>query len=200
MPIAALRHNPEDYRHKYEALKQGRAALLKSLESLRLLSLEFDDLLQNCIRYLNEYRTWWLQQIQAEENAISEAVEAAIQETTACLDEGIEPVNPLAQALWTLPAEDLQIVTFSISPPDLQTLCQTWMTYENNLYGLCDRFASHQSEEHPSEEEDQLMVEQIGASDIVFASMWDDIVQLYDLKSQQSFKHTLPVKFGNGRS
>jgi len=198
MPIAALRQSPKDYRHKYEALKQGREALLKSLESLEQLTMEFDDLMQNCIRYMTEYRTWWLQTIQTEKAALAEAVETAIQETTACLDEGTEPENPIAQALWTLPAEDLQVVSYAISPPDLQTFCQTWVTYTNNLHCLYARFAPHQPEE--SNKEDQILKEQMSSSGEVFASMWENIVQIYDLKSQQSYKHILPAKSGNGRS
>ena len=64
MPIAALSQTPEEYQRKYEALKRATIELRKNLEKMEQCTTEFGDLIQNCINYLVEYRTWWLQQLQ----------------------------------------------------------------------------------------------------------------------------------------
>jgi len=142
IPIAALHQPPAEYMNKYEALTQGVAELRKNIERIDQYYSEFDELMKICIGYLTEYRGWWLQYIQTEREALAAAVETAVQEATACLDQGTQPGGLLAQALWTLPSDQLQMVNCSVTPPDLQTLCQTWTSYQNNLQSVCERIAN----------------------------------------------------------
>ena len=55
-------------------------------------------------------------------------IETAIQEATICLNQGVEP----ERAMWTLPTEKLQIFSYTVSTPDLQTLYRSWVYYKNN--------------------------------------------------------------------
>jgi len=103
-------------------LKKGTAALRRNLEDIEKHSHEIDEMIQMSINYLTEYRSWWLQYIQTEKETLSAAIEAAVQETTSCLDLGATPVSALSRALWVLPPEELQVVYCSVTIPDLQDL------------------------------------------------------------------------------
>lgn len=74
-----------------------------------------------------------------EKHALSAVIEEAVQEAIHCLDQGLEPKSPLAWALWTLHPEEMQVVSFSITAPDLQNLMQNFASYQNNLQALCER-------------------------------------------------------------
>lgn len=88
-------------------MEKGIAELRKNLEKIDQVSHEFEDLIETCVNYLTEYRSWWLQRLQIEKTELSAAIEAAVQKATDCLDQGTEPVGGLEQALWTLPPEEL---------------------------------------------------------------------------------------------
>jgi len=181
IPIAALNQNLEEYMRKYEALAQGVAALRKNIEYIEQFSREFDEVMQQCVLYLGEYRAWWLDHLNTEKEQLYTLIEAAVEETTSCLDHGVRPVNGLARALWNFPPEDLQVVNYSVTPPDLRELCQTWTTYQNQVIRLYERVESQVPRDY-------------------FAAVWEDKVELYDLHAQQSTYHSLPVNFGYGGS
>ena len=136
-PIAALSQNPKEYKRRNEALMKATAELRSSVDRMEQCSKEFTDLMQCCIDYLIKYRTWWLQRLQTSKEELTVAVEAAVQEATNCLDQGVEPGSALARAMWSLSAEELQVFKYTVNPPDLPTLCQRWVSYENNLTRLC---------------------------------------------------------------
>ena len=140
MPIVALSQNPEEYQRKYQALTKAAAELRLNVDRMEQCSREFTNLLQNCINYLTEYRTWWAQRLHAEKEELAVAIETAIQEATNCVDQGVEPVSALAQAVLTLTTEELRVFSYTVSPPDLSGLCQSWAQYENHLKSLCERF------------------------------------------------------------
>lgn len=96
---------------KSEALENGTTELRENIDQF---SREFAEMIQKCIDYLNEYRTWWLQHLQATKEELSATIEAAVQEASHCLDNGIEPISVLAQAVFN----------YSITTPDLQTSSQ----------------------------------------------------------------------------
>jgi len=184
MPFAVIGQNPEVYVSKTECLTKGAAELRSNLQQLDKFCNDFENLMRVCITYLSEYRSWWLQYMQTEKEALHAAIEAAVQEATNCLDKGVDPTSALAQALWTLPPEELRVVKFSVVIPDLQTLCQSWTTYQNDLPHLCARFPK-------GEEEDK---------GDVFAAVYKDTVELFDLKAQHCTRHSLSVNFGWGGS
>jgi len=128
LPIAALSQNFE----KYEALAKAAAELRSNLDKTEQCSTEFGDMVQNCIDYLVRYRTSWLQQLQTAKEELALAIETAIQGATDCLDQGVEP----GRALWTLATEELQVFKYTVSTPDLSTLCPNWASYENHLKKL----------------------------------------------------------------
>ena len=106
-------------------------------------------MIQSCIDYLIEYRSWWLQQLQTEKESLVFAIETAIQEATNCLDQGVEPVSALAQAMWKLAPEERQVFSYVVSVPDLSVLCQTWVYYDNRLKSIYERFSSIPEEQPP---------------------------------------------------
>lgn len=140
MPIGALNLGPDGYKRKNEAISKATEELRKNVTQAEQCSKECADLLQECINYLTEYRSWLVQELQRDTEEMRATVEKAIQEITFCLEQGVEPAYPLAVAAWTLSAEELQVFRYTVAPPDLQTLCGTWVSYQNNLKALCDRF------------------------------------------------------------
>jgi len=106
MPLAALHQNLEEYQRKSEALTRAIAHFQRNIERVDQCCIELVNLMQTCMDYLHEYRSWWLQQLQTEKEELLSAIGTAIQEATNCLDQGIEPVNPLVQAMWSLPTEE----------------------------------------------------------------------------------------------
>jgi len=179
IPIAALGRNFETYMHRYEAVAKATAAVRGNVERIEKFSTEFDDMMKASIRYLAEYHHLWLNRLQAEIKEIKAAIEAAEQETAICLDREMDPTGPLAQALWTLSPEELEVINCSVRPPDLQALCATWASYSNTLHRLCDRFPVPRD---------------------LLAYVHSEVVEIYDLQSQQSTKHVLPTVFDSGAS
>lgn len=193
IPIAALsRRNPEEYKHKNKSLMRAAVELRKNIEQLEKCCREFDDLIQNCISYLTNYRAWWRQELQAEKEILQAAIDIAIEETTNCLDKGLEPVSSLALAMWELPPDELQMFSYEISAPDLETLCKSWASYQNNLEGLCENF--------PEKQVKNKLVQSSDAQRDAFAAILGNKVEIYDLRTQQSTHHTLSVDFGWGGS
>lgn len=171
MPIAALNRNIEEYKQKTEALSLAAAELHRNLDLMEQYSVEFADLTQQIINYLIEYRSLGLQKLQTEKEELQTLLESAIRETSICLDQGVAPVSPLAQAMWQSPPEELQVFRSTVSAPDLQTLCQSWAHYENSLNSLCERFSERHLEEMREENHDSGF----------FAAIFDNTVELYDL-------------------
>ena len=181
LSVSTLGMSLEAYMQKKEAIAEGAAALRKNLKLIDEFCREFDDMVRKCISDLTEYRSKWLQRMQAEKEELRASIEAAVQETTDSLDQGLVVMSPLAQAVWTLSCEELQLVSYSVMPPDVQTLCQTWASYQNQLQSLCMPFSFQVPRD-------------------VFASVWCNTVEVYNLKSRQSTNHTLSVDFGHGGS
>ena len=133
-----------------------------------------------------EYRDWWLEQLQSEKSELNALLETAWQEATACLVEDTKPVSGLALALWTFPSQKLQVVSYSLNPPDLQTLCQTWTSYTNSISALCQPVLP------------ALPKEPIAPGK--FAAVYHTLVELYDLQTEESVRYTVSVDFGDGGS
>lgn len=147
IPIAALGKNIEEYLRKYENLKQAEDELRRNVDRMEQFSLELEDLLGKCISYLTDLRSWWKQYMHTEKEMLSAAIEAAIQETASCLENGRFPVDALAQAIWVLPAEEMKVVSCSITPPDLQARFKNCATYYSDLPNLCECFDQPHAEE-----------------------------------------------------
>lgn len=83
-------------------------------------------------------------------------------------------MSSLGQAVWNRSSEELQVFSYTVSPPDLQTLCQSWAHYQNHLHGL--------------------------SQPPFFAAIYKNAVELYNVSTQQSTRHTISVDFGDGGS
>lgn len=177
IPIAALGKNPEDYERKSKALKEAVAALRSNIERVDQCCQEFDKMVKASIDYFTMFRSWWLNKMQTEKEALSTVIEKAVLEATTCLDNGGMPASPLGQALWTLPPDELQVVHFSVSAPDLQAVLQTCGSYRSDMQLLCDRFSLPQVEEEKSNVAQKL--EEVGAKHALSAEVmhrWLDIL------------------------
>ena len=199
IPIAALSQNPNEYKRRSKTITKATVELRKNIERLEQCHREFADMMQKCIAFLTEYRELWLQRLQLEKENLQQAIEAAIQETTDCLDKDMKPVSPLARAIWSVPTEELEVFSYSVNPPSLQTLCESWAFYQNYLQSLCERFSQSPLQEEVKEESLRRSSTMDTPSD-VFAAVFEDKVELYDLNTQQSTRHTLAVNFGIGGS
>lgn len=200
MPIATLSRNPEVYIRKTEFLAKGAAELRKNIQKLEKFSEEFDDLMRKCANYLAEYRSWFLLEIQREKEALGAAIEAAVQETTLCLDKGLEPESALAQAIWTLPPQMLQLVSYSVVVPDISAFCQACTTYKSNLEDLCGRFHAKPAD-NPAENVEKLQEEPSNLHSVdTFAAIYKNTLEIFALKGEKSTKRTLPIDFGWGGS
>lgn len=142
IPINALGRKIRDYQPKYKALMKVAAELRKNVEKIDQCCHEFEDLVKTCARYLTEYCSWKVKCMQTEKEELSAAIEAAVLEVTTCLDQNLEPESPLAWAIWTLLPEEMQVVSYSVCAPDLQTILQTCISYESHLQTLCERSRS----------------------------------------------------------
>lgn len=179
--MTARKLNSEEYMRKSEALATAAAALRQNVKRAEQCRTAFADLTQNCIHDLTQYCREWLQHFLTEQVELTAAIEAAIQETTHCLEQGEEPESTLGQAMWSLLPEQLQVFNCTVGTPDVQAFCQSWAHYENHLPSLCKRFP-HRQHRH------------------LFAAVFEDKVELCDLDTQESTQLTLNVNFGDGGS
>ena len=138
-PIAALDRNIEEYKRKHKALLKAAAELRKNVERIDQCCREIEDLIKSCADYLTEYGGWWVHHLSTEKEGLSAAIEAAVLETTHCLDQNTQPHSPLAWLLWTWLPQETQVITYSVTAPDLHSLLQTCISYQNNLPALCER-------------------------------------------------------------
>lgn len=197
VPIAALGQTDEEYKRKSDALKRAAEELRKNVARIEQCSSELEAVVQSCINFLNEYRKWWVQQLQTEKEQLSAAVEAAIREANLCFDQSVEPVSSLAQALWKLAPENLQVFGYIVSTPDIQTLCESVLRYQNDFQKVSEWFPERSPQEEVKEQELCIRGEE---SRDFFAAVINNSVELYDLHTQEMTKHTIPVHFGSGGS
>ena len=201
IPIAALGRN-KDYKRKHKALLKAAAELRKNVERIDQCSREIEDLMKSCANYLTEYGNWWVHHLNTEKEGLSAAIEAAVLETTHCLDQNTEPHSSLAWLLWTWLPQETQVITYSVTTPDLQSLLQTCISYQNNLPALCSKPeeakqdsvssslpAAHSPQPHAEEHKDTRAVQEetsqlvhVTASTLCFynfpTSTWGPQVQL----------------------
>ena len=180
-PIAVLSQNPEQYMRKYETLTKAATELRKNIERAEQCSIEFADLMTNCINYLTKYRTRRVQQLETEKKELALAIETAIQEASDYVDRGLEPVSALGRAVWTVPTEELQVFSYTVNPPDLSTLCPNWVKCHSRL--------NNPDELHPKPEE---------VPRDLFAAIWGETMHLYDLKTGETTHHSLPMYVYSG--
>lgn len=179
MPISALGQISEEHLRRSESWTQAAAELRKNIERAEQFSAEFADMLQHVIDYCVYYRTCKLQELQLEIEELRTAVEYAVKEGDNYINQGVLPASPLGQAAWKLPLELLQVFTYTVSAPDLHTLCIDWAEHQNHLQSLFQ----------PLQHDNPFL-----------AAVLDNRVELYDVSTQQSTQHLLPVNFGGGGS
>lgn len=140
LPTGALRGHPDEYKRKYSALTAAKSELRKNVERMDECCEALSSSVDKAIEYLKNSRKMWVQWMKEEKGRMLAEVEAAIQEAELCLGRGTTPSHPLAQALLSLPLENLRVVEYSITSPNLETACADWVTYRNSLQTLYDHF------------------------------------------------------------
>lgn len=127
----------EEYKRKLEALTKNSAALRSYIVRMEQCYMEYAEMTQNSINYLTEQCSQWLRKLRTEKGESALAFEKAIKEAWNSLDQGVEPVSALGQAISTSSPE-LQGFSYEVTAPDLFTLCANWAHYENHLKSLCE--------------------------------------------------------------
>lgn len=125
-----------------DTLTEGKSALRRSLDRMEECGQEVARSVDSAIEYLQWYKQWWVDLLATEREKVAVIVEKAIEEAEHCLGREAIPMNPLAKALCSLSSEDLQIFQYSVTPPDVLTLCQTWASYSLTLQALIDQFTA----------------------------------------------------------
>jgi len=133
LPISAAGRDPDEYQRKFNDLKKGTAELRRNVEIIDQFGQEFSASVDNVISQVQNYKNSVLQWLRTEKEQISTTIETAIKEAQNCLAQGSQYASPLVEALWVLPPEELRMVTFSVTPPDLQSICDAWIIYRNDL-------------------------------------------------------------------
>ena len=59
-------------------------------------------------------------------------------ETTDCLNQNTKLHSPLAWVLWTSLPQEMQVITCSVAAPDVRTILQTYISYQNSLQALSE--------------------------------------------------------------
>jgi len=190
-PIAALNQNPKEYKRRNEALTKAAAELRRNLDKMEQCSVEFAEMMQNCINYLTKYRTWWLQQLHTDKEELTLMVETAIQEATNYLDQGVEPGSALGRAMWTVPTEELQVFEYTVNTPDLPTLCPYWAHYQNRLKSIYESFHSI-----TEERKEEMPLSQVPRD--FFAAINGSGMELYDFHTHTTTQHILPIDVYSG--
>ena len=136
MPIAALNQDPDEYMRKFINLKQGTTELQRNIERLAQFEQELTTSVDRAIYSLNQYKESWSQWLRTEKEQLATSIDQAIQEAQSSLAQNIPPISDLAEALLSLPAEQLQLVSYSIKIPDFQVISTNWVFYVNNLTNI----------------------------------------------------------------
>ena len=139
MPIVALEIGAVEYMRRFEQINKAKAELRENLVRMDQCREEFGNSIDAGIAYFGQYKDWVLQWMQSEKESAKAAFDAAINEADTCLARGSSPIEPMAKAIWTLPPEQLRLFTYTITPPDLHSLSQTWVTCENNIKTISER-------------------------------------------------------------
>lgn len=128
MPLDALEIDPDEYAHKSSDIAARIAALKENNERMQQCILDVVSLMGAITEYLHDYLYAWLDAKLQETAAVSVAIDSAIEELESSLEKGRTPSSPLAQTLLTAPLEQLQIFSYSVTPPDLATFCSSFVT------------------------------------------------------------------------
>lgn len=94
---------------------------------------EFNASVNAGIEYLAQYREAWGLRMQGERERVVATIKYAIQEAENCLGRGNAPSYPLARALLAPQAEELRMIRYILAPPNLPSICQSWITYQSTL-------------------------------------------------------------------
>ena len=141
IPISWL-GSSEEYMRVLHQLNQGKTALRGNVEVYEKCCGEVTDLTNTCIQWLSQYRESWVGWLQREKEQLAETIGTAIQEAESFVTSRSALVSPLARAIFTQTPDELRVIRYSVTLPDLQSLSQTWIAYENSLPSLCERCQS----------------------------------------------------------
>ena len=140
LPLIALDYGPDEYINKYNTVALGTAELRRSVDLMDQYCVEVSASVEAAIEMLTEFRDSLVSKAQSDKEQASAAVEAAVEEAETCLARGSLPTSKLAQALWTVPPEELRVFSYSLTPPDLTASCKAWASSKNNFHHICNRF------------------------------------------------------------
>lgn len=124
-----------------DMLTDQKNALMRSVALMEECGQEVANSVDKAIECLQQYKEWWVDLLRTEREKVAVFIEAATEEAEYCLVRSAYPINPLAKALCSLSSEELLIFKYSVTPPDMPTLCQAWASYSLTLQTLIDQFS-----------------------------------------------------------
>lgn len=133
-----------------EKLEEGKRALRRSVDLMEECGKEVALSVDKTVQCLREYKDLWTEFIRAEREKATVLIDAAVEEAEYCLVRKATPITPLAKALCILPAQELLVFQYSVKPPDLVALFQSWVTYSLSFETLIDRFSNPIPQPQPS--------------------------------------------------
>ena len=133
-----------------EKLEEGKRALRRSVELMAECGKEVALSVDQAVQCLTQYKDWWTEFIRTEREKAIVRIDAATEEAEYCVLRNAAPTLPLAKALCTLSAQELLVFQYTVKPPDLEVLYQTWVTYSLSLETLVDRFSNPIPQPQPS--------------------------------------------------
>lgn len=115
-----IRQIPKTKKRKSANFNKATAELRRNTELVSQLEQEFITSVDWAIASLNRFKSSKLQWLKTAKERFSATVETAIKEAQTCLAEGSTSPNLLSDALWVLSPEELRMITYSVSPPDIR--------------------------------------------------------------------------------
>ena len=190
-PISNLEQAFHQCLQQTEAFTLAKAKLRSNVELLDRFTEEFKAAANSTFNTLAKYRDSWLQWAATEKTRVSGVIEAAIQEAEGCFCQGVEPTSSLAKALTTLLPEQLVFIHYSVTVPEMK-----WdHDYSCNLNRV-DELLSSVRQRPASAQRCQTS----DANPRKFAVVSDGYVELYDLTTYKTSRHSIAANFGNGGS
>jgi len=142
-------------------LEEKKAALRRNIERLDKHCAEVSIFVDTTTAYISHYGEWMQGVLKGKREEVNTQIEVAIGEADVCAAQGILPSSPLARAVLTMPANQLEaIVACSINYPKMQEICESCFVYSNSLQSICDNYtyALHPAQNPPLPFPSQLLV------------------------------------------
>lgn len=128
-PLSALQQDHDSYLLGFNRLGRNTTALRSNVTRMEKCCEEYSALIDSVVAQLQLQKERKIREIQAEKGKFSREVEAAVQEAETCMSQRTTQRSRLAQQLCSGGTGELERFTYQVTPPDIQQLSESWLTY-----------------------------------------------------------------------